>query len=108
MTHFISPNQRPQVEMLPGVHRRNMALTEAMLLCEIFLERDARVPEHSHPHQQTGYVVRGQLQLTIAGQTRTCNPGDSYQIPGDVPHSATALQDTVLIDVFSPPREEYL
>lgn len=104
---FVTPDDAKQVEMLPGVHRRTMAITPAMMVCEVFIQREAVVPLHDHPNEQTGYVVRGKLQMTIGGETRVCAPGDSYAIPGGVPHTATALQDTLLIDIFSPPREDY-
>ena len=105
--YFVTPAQAPQIEQLKGVHRRTMATTDSMMVCEFFIEREAIVPEHQHPHEQVGYVVYGKLELIIDNQTRVCLPGDTYQIPGGVVHSARALVDTLLIDIFSPPREEY-
>ncbi|MBE0690340.1 MAG: cupin domain-containing protein [Anaerolineae bacterium] len=106
-SYFVTPGEAPQLEQLMGVHRRTMATTDSVMLCEFFLERDAVVPEHQHPHEQAGYVVYGKLEMTVNGQTRICQPGDSYQIPGGVMHSAHALVDTLLIEAFSPPREDY-
>lgn len=93
--------------MLPGIHRRTMGITDEVMLCEFFLERDALVPEHQHMNDQIGYVVYGRLELTIGGQTRIVQPGDSYAIPGGIFHSGRALIDTLVIDVFSPPRNDY-
>jgi quercetin dioxygenase-like cupin family protein len=107
MKGFIPSQNVAQVEMLSGIHRRTMAITDAMMLCEILIERNAIVPDHSHENEQVGYVVYGKLELTIDGETRICDPGDSYAIPGGIVHGAKAIVDTVVIDVFSPPREDY-
>ncbi|MBE2267452.1 MAG: cupin domain-containing protein [Anaerolinea sp.] len=105
--YFVQPKDAPQVEMLPGIHRRTMGITDEVMLCEFFLVRGAVVPEHHHMNDQVGYVIYGRLELTVNGQTRVCDPGTSYAIPGGVSHSATALVDTLLIDTFSPPRNDY-
>lgn len=105
--YFITPNDAAQVEMLRGVHRRTMSITDEEMLCEFFLERDSIVPEHSHLNDQVGYVIYGKVELTIGGQTRLCQPGDSYAIPGGVVHQARAVVDSLVIDVFSPPRNDY-
>ncbi|MCC6614504.1 MAG: cupin domain-containing protein [Anaerolineae bacterium] len=106
-SYFVTPADAAQIEQLKGVYRRTMATTDSIMVCEFFLERDAVVPQHQHPHEQAGYVIYGKLEFTVNGQTRICQPGDTYQIPGGVLHSAHALVDTLLIDIFSPPREEY-
>ncbi len=95
------------VEMLPGVIRRTMTDGDKMMLCEVTLDKGAIVPTHTHPHEQTGYLVSGRMRLQIADETRDLSPGDCWMIPGGVPHEATALDACVIIDVFSPPRDEY-
>jgi len=106
--YFITPDQSPQVEMRDGIFRRTMATTDEVMLCEFFLERDAVVEAHSHTNDQVGYVTLGSLEITIGDDTFICNAGDSYAVPGGVVHRARALVDTVTIDVFSPPRSDYL
>jgi quercetin dioxygenase-like cupin family protein len=105
--YFVTPADAHQIEMLPGVHRRTMAITDEEMLCEFFLERDSAVPEHSHMNDQVGYVIYGRLEMTVGSEVRVCNPGDSYAIPGGIIHSARVLVDTLVIDVFSPPRNDY-
>ncbi|MDL1900942.1 cupin domain-containing protein [Anaerolineae bacterium CFX9] len=105
--YFITPQEASQVEMRPGVHRRTMGVTDEAMLCEFFLERESIVPDHSHLNDQVGYVIYGRIELTVGGDSRILNPGDSYAIPGGVTHSARALQDSLLIDCFSPPRDDY-
>ncbi|PJF23898.1 MAG: cupin domain-containing protein, partial [Phototrophicales bacterium] len=95
------------VEMLPDIYRRTMGCTDEVMLCEFYLLRGAVVPNHQHMNDQVGYVISGKIELTIGGQTRVLEPGDSYAIPGGIEHSAVALEDSVLIDTFSPPRDDY-
>jgi quercetin dioxygenase-like cupin family protein len=93
------------VPMMPGVTRRTMTDGAHMMLCEVLLEAGAVVPEHTHPHEQTGYLASGRFR--IGAETRELSPGDAWMIPGDVPHEVTALEPSCAIDIFSPPREEY-
>ena len=105
--NFRLSQEAPQDEMRPGVHRRVLGTTDRMMLTEFFLESGAEVPTHSHPHDQVGYVVMGRLQLTVAEDVRDLASGDSYAIPGGVMHRALALRDTLLVEVFAPPREDF-
>jgi quercetin dioxygenase-like cupin family protein len=105
---FLRSREQAQVEMRPGVHRRVLGTTAGVMLTEFFLERDADVPEHTHPHEQVGYVVDGRMALTIAGETREVVDGDSYAIEAGVTHSAHAVTDVILVEVFAPPREDFV
>lgn len=95
------------VEMLPGVFRRTMTDGEKMMLIEVRMNAGAVVPSHTHPHEQTGYCASGRMRLRIEGEERELGPGGCWMIPGGVEHEATALEDSVFIDIFSPPRDEY-
>lgn len=105
--YFITPQEAPQVEMLSGVYRRTMGTTDEAMLCEFFLQRDAIVPPHNHKNDQVGYVIYGKIEMLIGTEKRICCPGDSYAIPGGITHSAKALVDSLVIDSFSPPRDDY-
>ena len=105
--YYVSPKEAHQVEMLPGVFRRTMGTTDETMICEFFLERGSFVPPHSHKNDQVGYVVRGTVEYTVGTEAFVCNPGDSYAIPGGIVHSAKALVDSLVIDCFSPPRDDY-
>ncbi len=96
------------VEMLPGVRRRTMVHGRHTLLGEFRLARDAVIPAHRHPQEQTGNLVSGRLLFTIAGREHDCRPGDSWMIPGDTEHAVRVPEDSVVIEVFSPVREDYL
>jgi quercetin dioxygenase-like cupin family protein len=96
------------VEMLPGVVRRTLCSADLMTICEFTLDKDAVVPLHTHEHEQAGYVVRGRVIFEIGGETRELRAGDGYLAGSNVPHAVTALEPSVAIDIFSPPRMEYL
>jgi quercetin dioxygenase-like cupin family protein len=96
------------VMMLPGLTRRTLATSQAMMICEFTFESGVRIPIHSHPHEQVGYVVKGRVEMTIAGKTETLGSGDSYCAPSNVPHGAFTLEPTIIVDTFNPPREDYL
>ena len=71
-------------------------------MIEVKLEKGAVIPPHGHPHEQTGYLISGQMEFVVDGENIIAKPGDSWNIPGDVEHSATAIDETVVIEVFSP------
>jgi quercetin dioxygenase-like cupin family protein len=104
---FFPNRQSNPVEMLPGVTRRVLANSQRMMLVEFTFAADVEIPEHTHSHDQVGYVVSGRMRLTIGGAQSECVPGDSYHAPPNVPHAGYAVEPSVIVDVFSPPREDY-
>ncbi len=96
------------VEMFPGVSRRTLNAGERMTLHEITFAAGSHVPDHTHPHEQTGYVASGRVRFTVGTEVRELGSGDGYHVPGGEHHEVTALADSVCIDVFSPPRTEHL
>ena len=98
---------RQKKEVFPGVSIRSF-WGEQMLMAVVDLEAGTEVPAHAHPHEQCGTVIRGRMELTIDGETRLLQLGDTYLIPGGVEHSAKIGQSPAqILDVFSPVREEY-
>jgi len=94
--------------MLPGIRRKTMVHGPHTLLAEFHLARDAVIPLHQHPQEQTGYLVSGHAVFTIAGVRHEVRPGDSWSIPGGVEHGVRIVQDSVIVEVFSPVRPDYL
>ncbi len=93
---------------LAGIEQKTLVHGEKTLMAEFRLQKGSVVPQHSHPHEQTGYLVSGQVRFSVGSEEILCNPGDSWCISGDEEHGAEALQDSVLVEVFSPVREDYL
>lgn len=92
----------------PGMTRRVMAYNEKLFLAEHCMVKGWVGAFHSHPHEQIVYVVRGHLQVTCEGETFDVRTGDSFVVRGGVGHGASALEDSVVIDVFTPCREDYI
>jgi quercetin dioxygenase-like cupin family protein len=94
-------------EAVDGAHLKRLAGGTEANVQQFTIEPGATVPEHSHPHEQVGYVLEGALEFTIDGETHRAKTGDSYVIPGGEPHSAenTADVPVVGLDIFAPPRD---
>ena len=95
-------------ESLKGIRQKTLAYGQKTLMVEFRLQKGAVLPRHKHPHEQTGYLVSGRLELTVGNDPRRQEPGDSWCIPGNTEHGATAMEDSVAVEVFSPVREDYL
>ena len=98
-------NYRQAVE---GVTYKTLTYGDKTSLGEFHLAKGYIIPNHSHPHEQTGSVVRRKGRFTIAGETTVVGPDDSWCIPGGVEHAVEELEDSEVIAVFSPLREAYL
>jgi quercetin dioxygenase-like cupin family protein len=74
----------------------------------VTIQPDKVVPRHQHPHEQLGIMLEGELELTLGDETRLLGPGDAYTIPPHLPHSArTNEKGCVVLDIFTPPRDDY-
>ncbi len=95
-------------EFVKGVMIKPLAGQHVMMIAAE-LAPDADVPTHSHPHEQIGMVIEGELEFWIGDERRTLRPGDMFMIPGGVPHGARAGKGrAVTVEAFYPLREEYL
>lgn len=85
-----------------------MGYDEKLMLLRIRFETGAPGAMHSHPHAQVTYVESGRFAMTIGDATREPGPGDGYRVPPGVEHGITSLEAGMLIDAFSPLREDFL
>lgn len=93
-------------EIAPGFHGRFFH-TDQMSVAYWDVKAGAAIPPHEHPHQMIVNVIKGELELTIGSETRVIRAGVVGIIPGHVRHSARAVTDCTIIDVFHPVREDY-
>jgi len=93
---------------LDGIKLKTLAYGEKTLLAEFRLEKGSQLPQHAHPHEQTGYLVSGRIRLFVGEEIFDAAPGDSWCIPANIAHSAEILENAVAVEVFSPVREDYL
>lgn len=110
MSNYMVKNQAENayVLMSEGIRRNTLVHGDSTVFCKFELAGGTELPLHSHPYEQTGYLLSGKLLFTIDGNKHEVNSGDSWCIKTDIEHSAEILEDTVLIEVFSPVREDYL
>ncbi len=99
---------RNWVRVAPGISRETLAVGEKMMLVKFHFKKGALVPRHSHPHEQSSYIVQGKLLYKIGDEEMVLEKGESLIIPGGVEHEAVALEDTVDVNTFVPIREDYL
>jgi quercetin dioxygenase-like cupin family protein len=97
----------PPEHLNPLLERQFVTGKQAML-ARLILRAGCVVPEHSHQNEQITYVLEGALRFSLAGKEVVVRTGEMLVIPPNLPHSAEALEDTIDLDVFSPPREDWI
>jgi len=96
------------LETLSDTISRKIITGKHVMAAQVFLKKGAIVPEHQHENEQITYILEGALQFLIGGSHITVAKGEVLHIPPNLPHQAVALEDTVDLDLFSPPREDWL
>jgi unsaturated pyranuronate lyase len=90
---------------------RRLITGDRMMLAQVYLKKGCIVPKHSHENEQLTYILEGALRFKLGDdqhETLVVNAGEVLHIPSNVPHEAEALEDTLDVDVFSPPRADWL
>jgi quercetin dioxygenase-like cupin family protein len=95
-------------KVLDGITIKTLVHGERMLMSEFRMRKGSRLPAHAHPQEQTGRLIQGKIALMIGKERRELAPGDCWSVPADMEHGADILEDSVAVEVFSPPREDYL
>ncbi len=106
-SYFVDQATCARHTIFPGVEIYTTS-TERLMLSLVELQPHAVVEEHSHPHDQMGLLLEGELDFTIGGQRQTLRPGQMWRIPGGVKHTCVAgAAGAKALDVFHPVRQEY-
>jgi quercetin dioxygenase-like cupin family protein len=93
---------------IKGVERKTLVYGEKTLTAKFMLKKDSTIPLHAHPHEQAGYLLKGHLRFSVGTEKWDAQPGDAWCFPGGVEHGVEIMEDSVVIEVFSPVREDYL
>ena len=96
------------IDLGGGTQRRILAHDEPLMAVEVAFEAGAEGAVHSHPHTQLSYVLSGSFRYSVEGESTLLNPGDSIIVPGGLPHGTVCLEKGVLLDVFTPRRDDFL
>ncbi|HXM95643.1 MAG TPA: cupin domain-containing protein [Candidatus Dormibacteraeota bacterium] len=87
---------------------REMLVGDKIMLARVLMKKGAHVPRHHHHNEQVSYILEGALKFSVDGKEIVVRAGEVLCIPPNLPHEAWALEDTVDLDVFDPPREDWL
>jgi len=107
---WYSWDQMPRESVSPMLDRRIIS-GDQMMLAHVYLKKGCIVPKHSHENEQLTYILEGGLHFWIGedeSQEVVVRAGEVLHIPSNVPHKAEAMEDTLDVDVFSPPRQDWL
>ncbi len=96
------------LEIMSDMISRKIVAGDKAMVAQVFLKKDAVVPEHHHDSEQITYILEGALKFEIEGKEIVVRKGEVLSIPSNVPHRAVALEDTVDLDIFSPIRTDWL
>jgi quercetin dioxygenase-like cupin family protein len=105
---FIFGNEIPWEEVGPGLKRQIMGYDDKIMLVKVDFQVGAVGQLHEHYHSQVTYVESGAFEMTIGDEVKVIRGGDSYYIPPHVMHGCVCIEAGVLIDVFSPHREDFM
>ena len=98
----------PWIELCPGIKRQTVASGPHMYQMVAKLDAGAKMPEHKHPQEQIAHILKGRMKLIVSGVPYEMQVGDSFYLPSNEPHGVEVLEETMVLDTFSPPRDEYL
>lgn len=101
-------NQNPWIEICPGIQRQTVANGKTMYQMLARLKPGSKMPEHQHPQEQIVHILSGRMKLIVSGTPHEMETGDSFYLGSNVPHGVETLEETNVLDTFSPPRDEYL
>jgi quercetin dioxygenase-like cupin family protein len=101
-------NANPWIEICPGIRRRTHAHGSTMYQMMAHLAAGSRMPEHSHPQEQIVHILSGRMKLVVEGIPHELQTGDSFYLTSHVPHGVETIEETRVLDTFSPTRDDYL
>jgi quercetin dioxygenase-like cupin family protein len=96
------------LEDLNPLLQRQFVVGQEIMLARVLLKKGCIVPEHSHPNEQLAYIIEGALKFSVDGKEIVVRAGEVLCIPSNMPHRAEALEDTIDLDVFTPPRADWI
>ncbi len=106
--HKYIPWKSVELEELSSLLQRQMIVGDKVMLARVLLKKGCVVPRHSHHNEQITYILDGALKFVLNGEEVVVRTGEVLCIPSNVPHEAIALEDTIDLDIFTPPREDWL
>jgi len=101
-------NKNPWIKICPGIKRQTLTSGKSMYQMLATLEAGSTMPPHQHSQEQIVHILSGHMKLIVDGTPHEMKAGDSFYLASNVPHGVETLEETRVVDTFSPPRDEYL
>jgi quercetin dioxygenase-like cupin family protein len=101
-------DKSPWIDIAPGIRRRTITHGSSMYQMIARLDAGSRMPEHKHSQEQIVHILEGRMNLIVSGVPHELKRGDSYYLAANVPHGVETIEQTMVLDTFSPPRDDYL
>lgn len=105
---FFQTSTKEWEKVSEGIERQFVGYDTQIMMVKVRFEKGAIGYVHDHFHAQATYVASGKFEVTIGDEKKSLEAGDGFYIPPNVPHGAVCLESGILIDVFSPMREDFL
>ena len=105
---FQIDNELAWEDLGKGIKRQLFGFNETVMMVKVLFEKGAVGEVHKHPHTQVSYVESGSFEMTIGDEVKILNAGDGFYVQPDVLHGTVCLQPGILVDVFSPMRQDFL
>ncbi len=91
-----------------GIRMKVLSYGENLMMTMVKFKKGTTAPMHSHPHEQISYILEGKFVYRIGGEEKIMERGDSVYVPSNAKHNVTALEDGIILDVFTPIRRDFL
>ena len=101
-------DEQKKIDLGGGVSRRILAEDKDMMAVEVSFEKGAVGAVHTHPHVQISYVLKGKFEANMNGEKTIISEGDTYYTIPNLPHGVVCLEEGVLLDIFTPRRDDFL
>lgn len=105
---FLFESSLPWIDLGKGLRRQIMGYNNSIMMVKVEFKEGSIGIRHNHPHTQTTFVASGVFELTIGDETKIIKSGDGFLTPPNIQHGVLCIEEGVLIDVFSPVREDFL
>lgn len=106
--NFVYNADVPFEDLGDGIKRKVLAHHENLMAVEVYFDKGAVGAIHAHPHEQITYILKGKFEFNIDGKKQVITSGDSTFLEPNVPHGVVCLKDGILLDIFTPHREDFL
>lgn len=101
-------NDNPWIEIVPGIRRRTITHGDSMYQMMAQLKAGSIMPPHQHPQEQIIHILKGRMRVLTGGKSHELSAGESFYLASNVSHGVETMEETMVLDTFSPPRDDYL